>query len=105
MRSCASGTEILPCKILISPRPLTTPRSVLITKANEKCAELMRRIIDHGQPNEGTTPRSVLIGSDLHLARSCPPLWFKAGFLCLGLRVFETLATRHADRFDLSVTR
>ena len=78
LRSCRSGAGILPCKILISPRPLTTPRSALTTKSNQNCAELMCRIIDHGQSDEGTTPRSGLLGSNCHLARSCSFHWLES---------------------------
>ena len=82
-RSAAKAPGIIICKILISPRPLTTPRSVLFTMPGEKCAELICRLIDCGQVNEGTTPRPRFIGSNCYPARSCLPLRFRACFLLM----------------------
>ena len=50
-RSCLCGGGIPPCKILISPRPLTAPRSAFVKKRKQKCAEL--------SPVRRTTPREL----------------------------------------------
>ena len=53
-------------------------------------------ILDHGQCNEGTTPRSGLIGSNCHLARSCLPLGFRACFFLCMPRILPFRSFCHA---------
>ena len=84
-RSSFCGEGILPCKILISPRPLTTPRSVFVVKPKQGA----RSCGSSPSHAHGESARELRAGFLLlrmtHSARSSPCAGFEYVFHRFGL--------------------
>ena len=77
-RSSFCGGGILHCNILISPRPLTTPRCVFAIKPKQKCAELLLLNIACQRRIRAGTPRPVFVVANSILRAEFSPCGFRA---------------------------
>ena len=77
-RSSFCGGGILHCKILISPRPLTTPRCVFAIKPKHQCAELLLLNIACQRRIRAGTPRPVFVVANSILCAEFSPCGFRA---------------------------